>query len=112
MRALLISIGAGVGAPLRYLIDKHLGRRHSSLIPLETLLINVLGSFALGITVHRSADIGYLFGTGFAGAFTTWSAFALETHGLFRSKKHWYAWGYLGLTLVLGIMAAALGNLI
>ena len=112
MRALLISLGAGIGAPLRYLIDKYLRGGRKNLIPVETLLINIAGSFVLGITVHRSADIGFLFGTGFAGAFTTWSAFALESHDLFKSKKHGIAWSYLVLTLVLGVSAAALGNLV
>jgi CrcB protein len=112
MRALLISLGAGVGAPLRYLIDRNLRKNRVALIPLETLLINILGSFVLGLTVHRSANIGYLFGTGFAGAFTTWSAFALETHDLFKNRKHWVAWSYLALTLILGVGAAALGNAI
>jgi len=110
MRVLLITFGAGLGASLRYLIDLHLRKTRVNLLPLETLLINVLGSFVLGVTVHRSADIGYLFGTGFAGAFTTWSAFALETHDLFKNRKHWIAWSYLALTLLLGVAAAALGN--
>ena len=110
MRALLISFGAGVGAPLRYFIDAHLRKTRINLLPIETLLINILGSFVLGLTVHRSANIGFLFGTGFAGAFTTWSAFALETHDLFRAKKHSYALIYLTLTLILGVAAAALGS--
>ena len=109
MRALLISVGAAVGAPLRYYIDANLRKVRVSLIPVETLLINVLGSFVLGFTVHRSANIGFLVGTGFAGAFTTWSAFALETHGLFKGRKHIIAWSYLALTLVLGVGAAGLG---
>lgn len=110
MRTLLISLGAGVGAPCRYLVDRYMRKTRQNLIPLETLVINILGSFVLGITVHRSADVGYLFGTGFAGAFTTWSAFALETHDLFKNRQHRVAWGYLALTLVLGVAAAALGN--
>ena len=110
MRVLLVSLGAGGGAPLRYLIDKNLRKTRNNLMPIETLFINILGSFVLGLTVHRSANVGYLFGTGFAGAFTTWSAFALETHDLFKARKHWVAWSYLALTLILGISAAALGN--
>lgn len=110
MRALLISLGAGVGAPLRYLIDKNLRRERNSLLPIETLLINVLGSFILGITVHRSSDIRFLLGVGFAGAFTTWSAFAVESHDLFISRERAIAWSYITLTLVLGVGAAALGN--
>jgi CrcB protein len=112
MRALLISIGAGVGAPLRYFIDIRLRKNRINLLPIETLLINILGAFVLGITVHRSTNIGFLFGTGFAGAFTTWSAFAIETHDLFRARKHWYAVAYLALTLILGVSAAALGSAI
>jgi CrcB protein len=110
MRALLISLGAGLGAPLRYVIDKNLRSTRKNQLPIETLLINILGSFVLGVTVHRSANIGYLFGTGFAGAFTTWSAFAIETHELFKGAKHRTALLYLLLTLVLGVGAAALGN--
>jgi len=110
VRIILVALGAGFGAPLRYLIDKNMKKLHSSLVPLETLLINILGSFFLGLTVHRSANIGFLLGTGFAGAFTTWSAFALETHDLFKEKKRGIAWVYLILTLVLGVSAAAVGN--
>ena len=110
VRVILIALGAGVGAPMRYLIDKHMKKLHGSLVPLETLLINILGSFVLGVTVHRSATVGFLLGTGFAGAFTTWSAFALETHDLFKDKKRVISWIYLALTLVLGVSAAAVGN--
>ena len=110
MRALLISLGAGIGAPLRYFIYQKLRKNKINLLPIETFLINIMGSFILGITVHRSSNIGFLFGIGFAGAFTTWSAFALETHDLFKAKKHRVAWSYLALTLILGVSAAALGN--
>ncbi len=110
MRALLISLGAGVGAPLRYFIDTNLRKSRRNLFPMETLLINILGSFVLGVTIHRSANIGFLFGIGFAGAFTTWSAFALETHELIKSRKRGSAVLYLVLTLVLGVGAAAFGN--
>jgi len=111
-RELLISLGAGVGAPTRYVVDKYLKKRHLINLPIETLLINVLGSFVLGYTVHRSAAFGYLLGTGFAGAFTTWSTFMVEVHDLFRVRKHLNLALYLVLTLLLGVGAAALGNAI
>jgi len=110
VRELLISLGAGVGAPARYLVDKHLKKLHSVNLPIETLLINIVGSFVLGFTVHRSADISYLVGTGFAGAFTAWSTFMVEVHDLFQRRKQLRALVYLALTLALGIAAAALGN--
>jgi CrcB protein len=110
MRELLIALGAGVGAPARYLVDKHLKKVHTVDLPVETLLINILGSFVLGFTVHRSADLSYLVGTGFAGAFTTWSTFMVEVHDQFQSRKHLRGIVYLVLTLILGVTAAALGN--
>jgi len=110
MRELLIALGAGVGAPARYLVDKHLKKFHSVDLPVETLLINILGSFVLGFTVHRSADLSYLVGTGFAGAFTTWSTFMVEVHDQFQSRKYLRGIVYLVLTLILGVTAAALGN--
>lgn len=110
MREILISLGAGFGAPARYLVDKHFKKLHSINLPLETLLVNILGSFVLGFTVHRSGDTSYLIGTGFTGAFTTWSTFMVEVHDIFRTRKHLKGALYLALTLALGITAAALGN--
>jgi CrcB protein len=107
---LLISLGAGVGAPARYLVDRAVKKAHRSLIPLETLGINITGSFILGLTVHQDRTIAYLLGTGFAGAFTTWSTFAVETHHLIKEKHRMKAYSYLAATLVLGIGAAAIGN--
>ena len=110
MKALLVALGAGVGAPARYLTDQAIKKMHSRLMPLETLLINVLGSFVLGLVINSGKNTLLIVGTGFAGAFTTWSTFAVETHELFEKKHRAQAWGYLALTLVLGITAAALGN--
>lgn len=107
---ILIALGAGVGAPSRYLIDKSVKKFHRSLIPIETLGINTIGSFILGLTAHRSHTVGYIFGTGFAGAFTTWSTFAVEAHHLIKKRHRTQAYLYLAATLILGIGAAAIGN--
>jgi CrcB protein len=107
---LLIALGAGIGAPARYVVDKQVKKLHRSLIPLETLGINTVGSFILGMTAHYNHSIGYLLGTGFAGAFTTWSSFAVEAHHLIKEDHKIKAYLYLALTLVLGISAAAIGN--
>lgn len=107
---LLIALGAGVGAPARYLIDRIVKRTHRSLIPIETLGINTVGSFILGLTAHQTHTIFYIFGTGFSGAFTTWSTFAVEAHHLIKKQHRKQAYLYLAATLVLGIGAAAIGN--
>ncbi|QLL23030.1 CrcB family protein [Actinobacteria bacterium IMCC25003] len=70
MRLILFVLGAGIGAPLRYLIDKFFRARYT--FPVGILIINVLGSFIFGY-----AHSNY-FVMGFAGAFTTWSAFLLD----------------------------------
>ena len=103
-------LGAGVGAPMRYLVDLGIRRHHGSSWPLGTLVINVLGSFILGLVITAEGTTLLIIGTGFAGAFTTWSTFAMETHTLFIAKKHGVAWLNLFGTLVLGIAAAALAR--
>ena len=109
VRALLIAFGAAFGAPLRYVIDGKVKSIHKSLIPLETLGINTVGSFILGLMINSHGNWQLIIGTGFAGAFTTWSTFAIETHHLMMHKHQGKAMLYLATTLFLGIGAAAFG---
>jgi CrcB protein len=73
-------------------------------------VINILGSFILGLVITGGGSTLLILGIGFAGAFTTWSTFAMETHTLFMAKRHRIAWMNLLATLVLGIAAAALAH--
>jgi CrcB protein len=109
MRDLLIALGAGIGAPLRYVIGREINRIKPTVFPIATLAINILGSFVLGLLIHNHGDLRYIFGIGFAGAFTTWSTFAVEVHNLIHSKKSTTAFSYLVLTIVLGASAASFG---
>ncbi len=111
-KEILIALGAGVGAPARYLVDVAVKKWHRSMIPIETLAINTVGSFVFGLTAHQRPTIVYIAGIGFAGAFTTWSSFAIEAHHLIKTKYQVKAYLYLALTLVMGIGAAALGNIL
>ena len=67
--ALLISVGAFVGAPLRYYVDHQFRRRFT--FPGGVLLVNIAGSFLLGLISKASSETWALLGIGFAGAFTT-----------------------------------------
>ena len=80
MRLISFILGAAIGAPLRYLIDKFF--RAKFVFPAGILIVNVLGSFVLGYNNDN------YFVMGFCGAFTTWSAFMLDvSHGLpFRRR--------------------------
>lgn len=76
---LMVGIGGFFGAIARFSISQILNKS-SNQIPIGTLLINLSGSFLLGILLGLKADtmIVLLFGTGFAGAFTTFSTLKLE----------------------------------
>ena len=84
MNVLLVILGAAVGAPLRFAVDQYI--RKYTTKPYGIFTVNILGSFFLGLTFGKSEHVHDLFAVGFAGAFTTWSTFAVETHHLLQHK--------------------------
>jgi CrcB protein len=104
-----VGLGGAGGALVRALA----GRWIRSRFPLATLLVNVLGSFLLGIAyagLPLEADLARaLVGAGFCGAFTTFSTFILETVILARSGQVRAAAAYLVLTLALCCLATWAG---
>lgn len=108
MTGLLVALGAAMGAPARYLLDVLLRARFGAGFPWGTLLANVTGSFALGLLT--GAGVGgapaALLGTGFCGAFTTYSAFAWDSTHLPRRRAALNVAANLGL----GLAAAAAGR--
>lgn len=98
MTALLVAAGAAVGAPLRYLVSIRLdGRFHTG-----TFVVNVVGSFLLGLfsALALSSTWAALLGTGFCGGFTTYSAFAVQTHDLGLRGGAVYAVATIAVALV------------
>lgn len=84
-------------------------------IPLATLLVNVLGSFVIGIAlanVSRDHMTHYLGVVGFCGGFTTFSTFSAESLSLLRNGDALHALLYIGISLVLCIGSVYLGALI
>lgn len=77
MTALLVALGAAIGTPLRLVAGHALDRS----VPWGTLVVNLAGSFGLGLCVGWSLDGAALalVGTGFCGGLTTFSAFAVQT---------------------------------
>ncbi len=81
-----VAAGGALGATTRFgvgqLLAAHPGRH-------ATLLVNVLGSFALGWVVFGglSGTAALFFGTGFCGAFTTFSSFSVQTVDLWRDGR-------------------------
>ena len=107
MRTLLVIIGAGIGAPARFAIDQYIRKFTDK--PYGILLVNVLGSFVLGLTMQSAENTYALFAIGFAGAFTTWSTFMLDFFLAYELKKYKDAAINLGASLVFGLLAASLG---
>ncbi|GAB3713305.1 fluoride efflux transporter CrcB [Nocardiopsis nanhaiensis] len=111
MSALMVALGAAVGAPVRFLVDLALKRRFGEAFPWGTLLVNVAGSLILGtlMALPVSAEAMALVGTGLCGALTTYSTFAYETVQLTRTGARLRALLYVLASLALGIGAAWLG---
>ena len=113
--AALVALGAAVGAPCRGLRDRAVQSRHDSVFPWGTLVVNVLGSLALGVLLGVSAygsvptALLALSAAGFLGAFTTYSTFAYETVRLFEDGATRLALVNVAVSLGLGL-AAALGG--
>lgn len=82
---LLVVVGAAVGAPCRWWLDGIIQSRHDSVFPWGTFTVNMVGSLLLGVLLGASLEgdqlvrVGAIVGTGFCGAFTTFSTFAYES---------------------------------
>jgi len=114
---LIIGLGGFTGSILRYLISGWILRLlDTPLFPYGTLGVNVLGCLAIGL-LGGWADNAELFSPaaraflliGLLGGFTTFSTFGYETMALLRDKATLAAMLYVGLHLVLGLAAVALG---
>lgn len=110
---LMIALGAGLGAPARYLTDRTIQSRHETVFPWGTLSVNVVASLILGIVTgagsHLNSGVATLIGTGFCGALSTYSTFSYETLRLTQDGARFYAAANIALSLVAGIGAASFG---
>jgi len=107
MNVFLVIVGAAIGAPARFAIDQYL-RKYSNQ-PYGTFLVNVFGSFFLGLTFSSSEKVHDLIAFGFAGAFTTWSTFMLDIYLAYELKRYKKAVVNLTLSLSFGLLAAWCG---
>jgi len=112
VKVALIAIAGAVGALSRYWLGVAVGVRS---FPWTTVAINLAGSFALGVLLRLSdlrdwPDTTTVpLAVGFLGAFTTFSTFSYETHTLLRSDRAGAALGYVLLSVLGGVLAAATG---
>ncbi|NPC96666.1 fluoride efflux transporter CrcB [Nocardioides sp. zg-DK7169] len=113
---LLLILAGGVGASLRYVLDGLIksGTKGSS-FPWSTAIINLTGSFVLGLLTGLVAariedtDVSAIIGTGLLGGYTTFSTASYETVQLVQKKKHGLALAY-GIGVLVVCVAAAFGG--
>ncbi|MBL6428286.1 MULTISPECIES: fluoride efflux transporter CrcB [Maritimibacter] len=109
-----VALGGAIGASGRYLVNVTATRVIGHGYPAGTLIVNVLGSFLMGVLFVVLAKKGgnvwapFLM-TGVLGGFTTFSAFSLDTLALFERGQVASAAGYVALSVGLSLAALVLG---
>ncbi|MDN4493413.1 fluoride efflux transporter CrcB [Ureibacillus aquaedulcis] len=111
MEWIIVALGGGVGATLRYFVQLWIGKMK---LPsyCATAIVNILGSFILGITSHimiESSSLMAFLTMGVLGAFTTFSTFAFDIVKLMEVKNRGMAFLFIAVNLVGGILAFWLG---
>ncbi|MFO0878429.1 MAG: fluoride efflux transporter CrcB [Gemmataceae bacterium] len=118
----LVGLGSGLGGLTRWVVHLGLSRWLGKSWPIGTLLINVtgclfLGWFATVLTRRMMAsedhagleELRLLLAVGFAGGYTTFSTFGVETDSLLREGNSLGATLYVVLSVVLGLLAVRFG---
>ena len=118
MTPLLVGLAGGLGAVSRFVLDNAVARLIRFPFPFGTLVINVTGSFLLGLltawTTRTGAlpELGTILGSGFLGGFTTFSTASMELVRLSRAGSPAKALFLASAMLVVSVLAAAAGLLI
>jgi len=117
MPYLLVGVGGFLGANARFGVARIVGASVDTRFPLGTFLINVSGSFVLGILgaiatqkMFPASDAMRLaLGVGFLGAYTTFSTFEFETHALLEDGSWLIATANVALSVAVGLIAVRAG---
>lgn len=117
MPYLLVGLGGFIGANARFVVARVVGAMFETRFPLGTFVINVSGSFLLGVlgtivarkVMPGSEAMRLALGVGFLGAFTTFSTFEFETHALFEDGSWLTATTNMLASLFVGLVAVRAG---
>ena len=117
MPYLLVGVGGFIGANARFLLARLVGTLVETRFPLGTFVINVSGSFLLGVLgtivaqklTANSEAMRLALGVGFLGAYTTFSTFEFETHALIDDGSWLTATANMFGSLLAGLLAVRIG---
>jgi fluoride exporter len=112
-----VAAGGAIGSVARFALSSFVAFRVTALFPVGTLLINVVGSFILGVLMQMSLtstsitpELRLFLTTGLCGGFTTFSTFSYETIALVDNGKMAMAGLYVGLSVAVSLIACFLGT--
>ena len=116
---LIVTLGSGIGGLLRYVISDFVYKYSTSLFPYGTLIVNVVGSFILGLILFYldslkliSTEMRLFLTIGLCGGLTTFSTFSYETVKLIQDSQYLLAGSNILLNVFLTILAVLLAAFI
>jgi len=119
IRYLLVAIGGGAGALMRYVAASAIMKRFGGVFPLGTLAVNVTGSFLIGFLMtilterfHLDPNWRLLLVAGFLGGYTTFSSFEWETYTSVRAGGLRTGMLNVVASVLLGYIAVWLGSML
>jgi len=107
----LVGLGGAAGSILRYELGRRIAEKATGTFPLGTFLINISGAMALGLLMNLGLEPGFvlLLGTGFLGAYTTFSTFMYEGFYLYQENDRMKALQYVASSLLIGVIGYMIG---
>jgi len=118
VKYLLILLGGGAGSLLRYVASMAITVRYGRTFPLGTMVINVTGSFIIGLLMtlfterFHQENLRLLLVVGFLGGYTTFSSFEWETYAAVRDGAFWIGLANVAGSVMFGYAAVWLGALL
>lgn len=107
-----VGLLGGAAAAARFLVDAAFAARRDHPFPLGILVVNLAGTLALGLVAGAalSGEALVIVAGGIVGSFTTFSTWMLDSHRLAEAGHARLVWLNLGLSLLVGFAAVALGH--
>ena len=114
-----VALGGAIGASCRWLLDRFIEARSTSIFPWSTFTINVTGCLVIGVLTVQLVDrhtvpawirVGVI--VGILGGYTTFSTFGQESFGLLESRDVGVALAYMAGSVATGVLAVYAGTLL